>query len=94
MNEAAEIRNSPEISANRRWRACVSAAAAGRNSWWTTVDTWVSRVKAALGDVGCTASGIDSNVILWVALVVAIVLMSSSVGDYMTTRQQMLGATR
>lgn len=76
------------------WRACVSTAAVGRNTWSTTLDMWVTRMEAALGKVGQTAGGIDANVILWVALVLAIVLISPSVGDYMTTRQQMLAAMR
>lgn len=76
------------------WRACVANESVGRNSWRTTVGAWVARMETAVSTVGRTARGIDSNIILWVALVVAIVLMSSSVGDYMTTRQLMLEAMR
>lgn len=74
------------------WRACVANDSVGRNTWWTAADAWVAQLETAVNTVGRTARSIDSNVILWVALVVAILLMSSTVGDYMTTRQQMLGA--
>jgi hypothetical protein len=76
------------------WRACIAEASLATAPRQVSDGSMPGWLDATVGTLGNLARGADSNVVLWLAFVVAITLVSSSVGEYVTANRAVPDAIR
>lgn len=69
------------------WRACIAEASLAAAPRPVSGGPMPGSLDATLGGLSSLAREADANVVLWLALVIAITLVSSSVGEYVAARK-------
>jgi len=76
------------------WRACIAEAALAPAPRQVSGGSIPGGLDATLATLGNLAREADSNVVLWLALVIAITLVSSSVDEYLAAKKAVPDAIR